>query len=88
MSFVEVEHVFQSYGARPILERIDVSVEEGAFVSIVGASGCGKSTFLRLLLAEELPSRGEIRIAGAPRAREPGPDRAPWCSSATRSSRT
>lgn len=75
MSFVEVRHLFHRYGNRPILERVNLEVEEGAFVSIVGASGCGKSTFLRLLLAEERPSEGEIRIAGQPPAVEPGPDR-------------
>ena len=75
MSFVEVENIFQSYGQRPILERVSVSVAEGEFISIVGASGCGKSTFLRLLLAEERPTRGEIRVAGAPPAAEPGLDR-------------
>lgn len=75
MSFVTVENLFQSYDRRPILERINLEVDEGTFVSIVGASGCGKSTFLRLLLAQEVPSRGSIRIAGTPPAREPGPDR-------------
>ncbi|MEX5729168.1 NitT/TauT family transport system ATP-binding protein [Rhodovulum iodosum] len=75
MSFVTVRDLFQSYGGRPILERINLEVEEGEFVSIVGASGCGKSTFLRLLLAEEQPSRGDIRIAGAEPAREPGRER-------------
>ena len=75
MSFVTAENIFQSYGNRPILERVNVSVEEGEFVSIVGASGCGKSTFLRLLLAQERPTRGEIRVAGAPPAVEPGLDR-------------
>ncbi len=75
MSFVSAENIFQSYGTRPILERVNVSVEEGEFISIVGASGCGKSTFLRLLLAQETPTRGEIRIGGADPAREPGLDR-------------
>ena len=75
MSFVTVSDVFQSYGTRPILERVNVAVAEGEFVSIVGASGCGKSTFLRLLLAQEQPRRGEVRIAGRPPAREPGLDR-------------
>jgi len=50
-------------------------VAEGEFISIVGASGCGKSTFLRLLLAQERPTRGEVRIADAPPAVEPGLDR-------------
>jgi len=75
VSFVTAENVFQSYGSRPILERVNVSVEEGEFISIVGASGCGKSTFLRLLLAQERPTRGEIRVADAEPAREPGLDR-------------
>jgi NitT/TauT family transport system ATP-binding protein len=75
MAFVSVENLFQSYGNRPILERVNLAVDEGEFISIVGASGCGKSTFLRLLLAEEQPSRGEIRIAGNPPATEPGQER-------------
>lgn len=75
MSFVVARNIFQSYGTRPILERVNLDVEEGEFISIVGASGCGKSTFLRLLLAQEQPTRGEIRVAGAPPAREPGLDR-------------
>jgi NitT/TauT family transport system ATP-binding protein len=75
VSFVTARNIFQSYGRRPILERVNLSVEEGEFISIVGASGCGKSTFLRLLLAQERPSRGEIRIAGASPAVEPGLER-------------
>lgn len=75
MSFVTVRDLFQTYDNRPIIERVTVDVDEGEFISIVGASGCGKSTFLRLLLAQERPSRGEIRIDGAEPAREPGLDR-------------
>ena len=75
MSFVTVRNIFQSYDGRPILERVNLDVDEGTFVSIVGASGCGKSTFLRMLLAEERPTRGEIRIDGAPPALEPGRER-------------
>ncbi|MBJ3762492.1 ABC transporter ATP-binding protein [Maribius pontilimi] len=75
MSFVEVTDVWQSYGQRSIIERVNLDVTEGEFVSIVGASGCGKSTFLRLLLADETPSRGEIRIDGGDPAREPGRER-------------
>ena len=75
MSFVHVEDIHQSYGQRPIIERVNLDVDEGEFVSIVGASGCGKSTFLRLLLAQERPTRGQIRIDGAAPAREPGRDR-------------
>ena len=75
MSFVTVRNVFQTYDRRPILERVNVEVEEGQFISVVGASGCGKSTFLRLLMAQELPTKGSVHIAGAPPATEPGLDR-------------
>ncbi|KCV81037.1 Spermidine/putrescine ABC transporter ATPase subunit [Actibacterium atlanticum] len=75
MSFVTVDNIFQSYGNRPIIERVNTTIDEGEFISIVGASGCGKSTFLRLLLAQETPTRGEIRIDGKPPAKEPGLDR-------------
>ena len=73
MSFVEVRDIFQSYGGRPILERVNLSAAEGEFVSIVGASGCGKSTFLRLLLDQERPTRGDITVDG--RALQGEPDR-------------
>lgn len=75
MSFVTVTDVWQRYGDRSIIERVNLDVAEGEFVSIVGASGCGKSTFLRLLLADETPSRGEICIDGGEPAREPGRER-------------
>ncbi|MGB5865108.1 MAG: ATP-binding cassette domain-containing protein [Sulfitobacter sp.] len=75
MSFVTVRDLFQTYGHRPIIERVNLSVDEGEFISVVGASGCGKSTFLRLLLAQERPTRGTIQIDGAPPATEPGLDR-------------
>jgi NitT/TauT family transport system ATP-binding protein len=75
MSFVEAQSVWVSYGGTPILERVSLSVERGTFCTIVGASGCGKSTFLRLLLGQERPSRGRIFVEGAPVPGEPTSDR-------------
>lgn len=75
MSFVSVNGVWKSYGDRSIIERVNVNIDEGEFISIVGASGCGKSTFLRILLAEEIPTRGSVRIDGGEPAREPGLER-------------
>lgn len=75
MSFVSITDVWQQYGGRSILERVNVTVEQGEFISIVGASGCGKSTFLRMLLAEERPYRGTISIDGGPTATEPNRER-------------
>ncbi|MCB5200091.1 ATP-binding cassette domain-containing protein [Loktanella sp. TSTF-M6] len=75
MSFVSVRNIWQAYGDRSIIERVNVEVDQGEFISIVGASGCGKSTFLRLLLAQERPTRGEISIDGGPPAVEPNVER-------------
>jgi NitT/TauT family transport system ATP-binding protein len=75
MSFVEAQSIWVSYDGTPVLERVSLSVERGTFCTIVGASGCGKSTFLRLLLGQERPSRGRILVEGAPVPGEPTSDR-------------
>ena len=75
MSFVRVRNISKVYGTRTIIEKVNVDIAEGEFISIVGASGCGKSTFLRLLLAKERPTTGEIRVDGNPPAEEPGLER-------------
>jgi len=69
------DNVWLEYGERIVLEKVSLSVAQGAFVSIVGPSGAGKSTFLRLVLGQERPTRGAIRLDGAPLRSEPGRDR-------------
>ena len=61
--FEDVTKVY-ARGARPALARVDLEVERGEFVFLVGASGSGKSTFLRLVLREERPTAGRIFVAG------------------------
>ena len=48
-----------------------MQVERGEFVAIVGASGCGKTTFLNMLLGTEAPTKGELLLDGAPIPDEP-----------------
>jgi NitT/TauT family transport system ATP-binding protein len=75
MSAVRIEGLWKAYGDKSVLESIDLDVASGSFLTLVGASGCGKSTFLRLLLGEETPTHGRISLDGQPLPPEPGPDR-------------
>ena len=58
-----------------VLDDIDLRVRPGEFIALVGQSGCGKSTILRLLAGLEAPSRGEILVNGEP-VTGPAPERA------------
>lgn len=72
---VSVRNVAKIYDGTVVLERLNLDIAAGALCTIVGASGCGKSTFLRMLLSQEVPSRGEILIDGEILPPEPTPDR-------------
>lgn len=75
MSFIEINNIWQQYGDHVVLENLNLRVNEGEFCTMVGASGCGKSTFLRLLLGQERPSRGAITLEGVPLPAEPDASR-------------
>lgn len=72
---IEAQGVSKSYNKSVVLQDINTTITEGEFLTLVGASGCGKSTFLRMLLGVETPSTGQIMLDGSPIAHEPGPDR-------------
>jgi NitT/TauT family transport system ATP-binding protein len=75
VSRVAARNVWKEYGEHVVLERVSLDVGAHEFCTIVGASGCGKSTFLRMLLGAERPTRGELSLDGVPLPDEPGPER-------------
>ena len=75
MTAVSIERVWKEYGDKVVLENLSLEVAPRSFCVLAGPSGCGKSTLLRLLLGQETPTRGRIRIGGEPLPPEPGPDR-------------
>ena len=66
MALISLDGVTKIYprGSRPALDNISLAIDRGDFVFLVGASGSGKTSLLRLLLHEEEATEGEIRVAG------------------------
>jgi ABC-type Mn2+/Zn2+ transport system ATPase subunit len=67
---LELREVSFTYGEDVVLERLNVTIREGAFVGVVGPSGAGKSTLLRLLDGTARPTRGTVLLGPEGRSRE------------------
>jgi NitT/TauT family transport system ATP-binding protein len=68
--YIEVEGVSKRYESRRgetlALDSIDLSVDREEFIAVVGQSGCGKTTLLRILAGLIAPTEGQVRVAGQP----------------------
>ena len=76
--FLDISNVSKVYdtpkGAYTVLDGVNLTVDEGEFVCVIGHSGCGKSTLLDMVSGFRQPSSGEVRLKGDVIER-PGPDR-------------
>ena len=59
---IEFKNIKKVYGNKVVLERFNFSVAKGEFVTIIGSSGCGKTTILRMIAGLETPTTGQIKI--------------------------
>jgi octopine/nopaline transport system ATP-binding protein len=73
-SAVLVEDLHKAFGSLEVLKGVSLAAREGDVVSLIGASGSGKSTFLRCINFLELPSRGRVVITGEEVTLKPGFD--------------
>ena len=64
MSLIEVRGLCKSFDGLSVLRNVDLTVEEGERIAVIGGSGCGKSVFLRSIEMLERPDAGQISIAG------------------------
>jgi phospholipid/cholesterol/gamma-HCH transport system ATP-binding protein len=65
-NIVEVENVWFGYDPeRPVLRDVSVTIPRGKVVAIMGQSGCGKTTLLRIIGGVHMPTRGRARVLGA-----------------------
>ncbi|BCN31262.1 ABC transporter ATP-binding protein [Anaeromicropila herbilytica] len=61
---LEIEHIEKSFGDTQVLKGINLSIEKGEFITLLGASGCGKTTTLRIISGLETPDKGSIKLNG------------------------
>lgn len=61
---VQVEDVSKSFGSRPVLRNVSLEVESGQIYGLIGPSGAGKTTLVKLLVGMDLPDSGTVRVLG------------------------
>jgi zinc transport system ATP-binding protein len=63
---VELENVSYAYGARRVIDGLNLTIRQRDFVGVIGPNGAGKTTLLRLMVGLLKPERGEVRLFGTP----------------------
>ena len=63
-TIIEIRNVWFSYAEYPVLKDVDLDVQQGEFLAIIGPNGGGKTTLLKLILGILKPDRGSVRVFG------------------------
>ena len=64
MAFFQVKDVYKNFGANRVLKGIDLDLDEGQVLAIIGSSGSGKTTLLRCINFLEIPDKADIYLGG------------------------
>lgn len=64
MEIIHLEHVSKSFGEQKILDDISLDIREGEILTVIGRSGCGKTTLLRLINGLQKPDTGRVCVEG------------------------
>lgn len=64
MEMIRFEHVNKSFGAEKVLVDFSLHIEEGEFLTVIGRSGCGKTTMLRMINGLQIPDSGKVLVEG------------------------
>lgn len=64
MEIIRLEHVTKSFDGQKVLDDLSLSINEGEFLTVIGRSGCGKTTMLRLINGLQKPDSGKVYVEG------------------------
>lgn len=64
MAIIELKNVSKSFGEKKVLDDLYLSIEKGEFLTVIGRSGCGKTTMLKLMNGLLMPEEGEVIVDG------------------------
>lgn len=64
MEMIRFEHVNKSFGAEKVLVDFSLHIEDGEFLTVIGRSGCGKTTMLRMINGLQIPDSGKVLVEG------------------------
>ena len=85
MAEIIFENVGKSFGDTNVIENLNLTIEDGKFTVLVGSSGCGKTTLLRMIAGIGPATYGRILMDGKDITHRPRSATSPWCSRTMRS---